>query len=319
MAVYTQVHLDDLEEVLKRFSLGELRSFRGIAEGVENSNYLIETDQARYILTLYEKRVAREDLPFFLGLMEHLASAGVTCPLPMRDAEGVSLFELAGRPAAVISYLDGVSIDIPAAEHCAQLGETLATLHAAQSGFDMKRPNALSVAGWRALAEQCDAEADSVSDGLSDLIAKELADLESAWDRVAALESGVIHADLFPDNVFFLHGQLSGIIDFYFACNDALAYDLAICINAWCFSPTGTLLPAHAAALLAGYQAKRALSAAELDLLPVLCRGAALRFLLTRLYDWLNPAPGAMVKPKDPLDYLARLQHFQANGFDGHS
>lgn len=315
MAVYTQVSVDDLTRVLQRFDLGQLRSFRGIAEGVENSNYLIETDKARYILTLYEKRVDASDLPFFLGLMEHLAGNGVVCPLPMRDANGLSLFELAGRPAALISYLDGVSIDDPAPEHCQQVGSALAQLHAAQHGFTLSRENALSLPGWQALGADCMRGADTVMPGLGTVLSNELTHLEENWQHTNALERGVIHADLFPDNVFFLQETLSGIIDFYFACNDALAYDLAICVNAWCFSKTGAFLPSSAERLLRGYESLRPLSQNERALMGLLCRGAALRFLLTRLYDWLNPAPGALVKPKDPRDYLARLTHFQEHGF----
>lgn len=317
MAVYTQVSVEDLTTAIARFGLGELRSFRGIAEGVENSNYLVETDQDRYILTLYEKRVERADLPFFLGLMEHLAGQGVVCPLPMRDGQGDALFDLAGRPAAFISYLDGVSIDEPDEVHCQQLGQALAQLHVAQRGFHLTRANALSVDGWLTLAKQTAANADSVQPRLHKVIREELEEMIGHWGLfVNRLERGVIHADLFPDNVFFLHGKLSGIIDFYFACNDALAYDLAVCVNAWCFSSEGVFLPGHAHAVLQGYQGVRTMPTDELDAMPLLCRGAALRFLLTRLYDWLNPAPGALVKPKDPRDYILRLQHFQEFGFD---
>lgn len=312
MAVYTQVHTADLEAVLKRFGLGALRSFRGIAEGVENSNYLVESDQARFILTLYEKRVERGDLPFFLGLMEHLADAGIECPLPLRDSDGAALFELNGRPAAMITYLDGVSIEAPTPAHCRQLGAALAQWHDAQRSFDMRRDNTLSLPGWRTLAARTAREADSLRAGLADTIATEIDALTSLWPHVTDLPQGVIHADLFPDNVFFLKGELSGLIDFYFACNDALAYDLAICVNAWCFDETSTYLPEHAAQLIKGYEAARALTPQEHALLPILCRGAAMRFLLTRLYDWLNPAPGALVKPKDPLEYLLRLEHFQS-------
>ncbi|MEO0410844.1 MAG: homoserine kinase [Pseudomonadota bacterium] len=315
MAVYTQVSVDDLTRVLERFDLGELRSFRGIAEGVENSNYLIETSKNRYILTLYEKRVDADDLPFFLGLMEHLASNGVVCPLPMRDASGAALFELAGRPAAFISYLDGVSIDSATNVHCQQVGQALAQLHAAQRGFSLSRANALSLSGWQTLGEDCADRADTVAPGLRATISNELTYLREMWPQTHTLERGVIHADLFPDNAFFLDGALSGIIDFYFACNDALAYDLAICINAWCFSPVGIFSFDKASALLRGYNDVRPLEQDERRLMGVLCRGAALRFLLTRLYDWLNPAPGALVKPKDPRDYLARLTHFQEHGF----
>lgn len=314
MAVYTQVHSDDLNAVLARFNLGELRSFRGIAEGVENSNYLVESDTARFILTLYEKRVERADLPFFLGLMEHLAGRGIACPLPLRDGEGKALFELNDRPAAMITYLDGVSIEKPSPGHCQKVGHALAQLHSAQTGFALRRANALSLNGWASLANTTAQQCDDVSPGLARVISEELETLRQAWPQVAQLPQGVIHADLFPDNVFFLKDQLSGIIDFYFACNDALAYDIAICINAWCFDAKARFEADNAQALLEGYNAARALTPEERAMLPALCRGAALRFLLTRLYDWLNPAAGALVKPKDPLDYLKRLSHFQQSG-----
>jgi len=311
MAVYTKVETTDVEAVLNHFGLGRLRSMRGIAEGVENSNYLIESDQARFILTLYEKRVNRADLPFFLGLMQHLNAAGIPCPLPVENAAGEALFEVKGRPAAIITYLDGVSIENPNAEHCAQLGAALARLHDAQDGFHLSRANDLSIDGWSQIAAKTHARADSVETGLAEIIAAELETLKTIWPQPGSLPEGVIHADLFPDNVFFLKGTLSGLIDFYFACNDAFTYDIAICLNAWCFSSTAQFLPEHAAAVLSGYQGVRPLNTAELNALPVLCRGAALRFLLTRLYDWLNPTPGALVQPKDPRDYLARLKHFQ--------
>lgn len=312
MAVYTQVQTTDLEAVLNRFDLGALRSFRGIAEGVENSNYLVESDKARVILTLYEKRVEAADLPFFLGLMEHLAERGICCPLPLHDSQGNALFELNGRPAAIISYLDGVSIDAPTPRHCHQLGAALAQLHMAQEGFDLSRPNALTLDGWSDLANQTQSQADTVAPGLSSMINAELSDLRANWPAPESLPQGVIHADLFPDNVFFLNDQLSGIIDFYFACNDAFAYDLAICLNAWCFDDKASFLQDHAKSLIAGYDSIRPLTGGERAALPILARGAALRFLLTRLYDWLNPAPGALVKPKDPRDYMKRLTHFQS-------
>lgn len=312
MAVYTQVQTADIEAVLKRFDLGALRSFRGIAEGVENSNYLVESDQKRLILTLYEKRVDAQDLPFFLGLMEHLAGRGICCPLPLHDGQGEALFELKGRPAAMISYLDGVSIDAPTPAHCRQLGAALAQLHLAQEGFALRRPNALTLKGWADLASKTRSQADTVAAGLSAMIDHELSHLTADWPAPESLPSGVIHADLFPDNVFFLNGQLSGIIDFYFACNDAFAYDLAICLNAWCFDDTACYLQDHASQLIAGYDSVRQLREGEHACLPLLARGAAMRFLLTRLYDWLNPAPGALVQPKDPRDYIKRLTHFQS-------
>ena len=310
MAVYTDVSADHLAAFLDRYEIGGLLSCKGIAEGVENSNFMLHTEAGHYILTLYEKRVALDDLPFFIGLMDHLASRGLNCPRPVLDREGLALGVLAGRPAAIVTFLEGVWIKDPGESHCAALGRSLAELHRAGADFALRRPNALSLEAWPSLFRAAEADADAVSAGLATTIAGELAYLRSHWPR--GLPEGVIHADLFPDNVFFLGNRLSGLIDFYFACTDAFAYDLAICINAWCFDAEGTLDPARSAALLEAYGAGRRLTVAETDALPVLARGAALRFLLTRLVDWLNVPPGALVKPKDPIEYLRKLTFHQS-------
>jgi len=249
------------------------------------------------------------DLPFFLGLMEHLAKGGLTCPLPVKKRDGATLGTLAGRPAAIITFLEGMSVRKPTAAHCGELGKALALLHKAGDGFALKRANALSVSGWRPLYERAKAEGDTVSPGLVAAIADELGALETSWPK--GLPEGVIHADLFTDNVFFLGDALSGLIDFYFACNDILAYDVAICLNAWCFEPDGAYNVTKGAALLAGYQSVRPLSQDEAAALPILARGSALRFLLTRLVDWLNVPEGALVRPKDPLEYLKKLRVHQ--------
>ncbi|UDQ91255.1 homoserine kinase [Xanthobacter autotrophicus] len=310
MAVYTDVAPVELEAFLSGYDIGSLTSFHGIAEGVENSNFLVQTTTGSYILTLYEKRVRREDLPFFVGLMQHLAARGLSCPEPVAARSGAILAEVAGRPAAMVTFLPGVSVRRPTAHHCAELGRGLAQLHLAGADFPLKRANALSVAGWRPLFEAAGAAADTVAPGLSGAVAAELAVLEANWPQ--DLPSGVIHADLFPDNAFFLDDQLSGIIDFYFACTDFLAYDVAICLNAWCFEADGAYNVTKGRALLAGYEAVRPLSDDEKAALPRLARGAALRFLLTRLVDWLNVPEGALVRPKDPLEYLKKLRFHQA-------
>jgi homoserine kinase type II len=306
MAVYTEVPDDDLDAFLSAYDLGAVRSFKGIAEGVENSNYLLHTEQGSFILTLYEKRVAEQDLPFFLGLMDHLAARGIACPTPVKARDGMALRRLRGRPAALVTFLDGVSVKRPRVEHCAALGPALAGLHDSARDFTARRANALGIPGFRPLAEACGGEADRVSPGLASEIQSELLALEAAWPKT--LPQGIIHADLFPDNVFFMKNAVSGLIDFYFACNDFLAYDLAICLNAWCFEEDGQFNITKARAFLKSYGQKRALRDEELKALPVLARGAALRFLLTRLYDWLKPAEGALVQPKDPLEYLAKLR-----------
>jgi homoserine kinase type II len=309
MAVYTDVAAEELEAFLAGYDIGELLAYKGIAEGVENSNFLVHTGQGNFILTLYEKRVAAADLPFFLGLMEHLASRGITCPQPVKNRAGVVLGTVAGKPAAIITFLDGMWLRRPAAGHCGALGEALARLHRAGADFPGKRANTLSVEGWRPLYETVAARCDGVRPGLAAGLAAELTALETAWP--GDLPQGVIHADLFPDNVFFLGDRLSGLIDFYFACSDALAYDLAICLNAWCFEPDHSYNVTKGRSLLQSYAAVRALSPLEKQALPMLARGAALRFLLTRLVDWFDER-SALVRRKDPLEYFRKLRFHQA-------
>ena len=310
MAVYTEVSDEDLAAFAKNYDFGEILSAKGIAEGVENSNFLVHTSAGNFILTLYEKRVAEGDLPFFLGLMEHLAARGLNCPQPVKNREGGMLGVVAGRPAAIVTFLDGLWIRKPNAGHCAAVGEAMARLHLAGSDFNIKRPNALSVDSWRPLFEHAGPRGDSVRPGLCNEIVGELGLLEKNWPR--DLPVGVIHADLFPDNVFFLGDKLSGLIDFYFACNDMLAYDVAICLNCWCFEPNHSYNVTKGRALLGGYNKVRALSAAEQTALPILARGAAMRFLLTRLVDWLAVPEGALVRPKDPLEYFRKLRFHQS-------
>lgn len=306
MAVYTDVAAEDLTPFLADYDIGGLLAYKGIAEGVENSNFLIHTTRGYFILTLYERRVAASDLPFFLALMEHLASRGITCPQPVKTRAGQTLGKLAGRPAAIVTFLDGMWIRRPSAAHAASLGEALARLHLAGADFAMQRKNALSVAGWRVLYEACRERANTVQSDLRAVLAAELERLERDWPQ--GLPQGVIHADLFPDNVFFLDDKLSGMIDFYFACNDAFAYDLGICLNAWCFERDNSFNATKARALVRGYTQIRPITPAEVEVLPVLARGSALRFLLTRLYDWLHHPAGAFVQPKDPLEYLKKLR-----------
>lgn len=306
MAVYTDITEDDLRDFLSQYDVGTLTSYKGIAEGVENSNFLLHTTKDPLILTLYEKRVEKSDLPFFLGLMQHLAAKGLSCPLPLPRNDGALLGELSGRPAALISFLEGMWLRKPEAKHCREVGKALAAMHLAAEGFDIRRPNALSVEGWKVLWEKSEARADEVEKGLKAEIAPELEYLAANWP--ADLPAGVIHADLFQDNVFFLGDELSGLIDFYFACNDLLAYDVSICLNAWCFEKDGAYNVTKGKALLEGYQSVRPLSKAELEALPLLARGSALRFFLTRLYDWLTTPEGALVVKKDPLEYLRKLR-----------
>jgi homoserine kinase type II len=309
MAVYTDVAAEDLQHFLAGYDIGDLLAYKGIAEGVENSNFLLHTSRGYFILTLYEKRVAAGDLPFFIGLMEHLAARGLTCPQPVKNRAGEALGELAKRPAAIVTFLDGMWIRRPTAPHCSALGAGLAQLHLAGADFALSRRNALSVEGWRPLYERAKTRCEAVQSGIDQAIASELSLLEQCWPRT--LPQGVIHADLFPDNVFFLGDRLSGLIDFYFACTDTLAYDVAICLNAWCFEPDHSFNVTKGRALLQAYEKARPLNADECQALPVLCRGAALRFLLTRLVDWLEVPAQALVRPKDPIEYYRKLRFHQ--------
>jgi homoserine kinase type II len=310
MAVYTDVAADELAEFLSGYDIGELLSYKGIAEGVENSNFLLHTTSGYFFLTLYEKRVHLSDLPFFLGLMAHLAQHGITCPQPVATRKGQTLGALAGRPAAVIDFLEGVWPRKPNAAHCAAVGQALAKLHLAGRDFPMTRVNALSVSGWRPLYDSASSRADTLQHGLHALLSDELDHLEKSWPK--HLPEGVIHADLFPDNVLFLGDKLSGLIDFYFACDDILVYDVAICLNAWCFEADHSFNVTKARAFLGAYGRERKLSDAEQDALPLLARGAALRILLTRLVDWFNVPAGALVRPKDPLEYVRKLRFQQS-------
>jgi len=306
MAVYTDVSESELEAFLAGYSVGQLLSYKGIAEGSENSNFLLHTTSGAYILTLYEKRVDKSDLPFFLGLMEHLARKGISCPLPVHRRDGSVTGTLAGRTAALITFLEGMWMRRPTAAHCREVGKALAELHLAGADFPLSRPNALQIDGWRKLWDGSHARADEVEPGLAAEVDADFAELGEKWPK--DLPAGIIHADLFPDNVFFLGEKLSGLIDFYFACNDFYAYDVATCLNAWCFEKDFSFNLTKGTALLAGYQSVRPLTPAEKDALPILARGSALRFMLTRLYDWLTIPDGALVQKRDPMEYIRRLR-----------
>ena len=317
MAVYTEVTDDALRVFLSAYDIGEVVAFRGIAEGVENSNYMLRTTAGDFILTLYEKRVDPADLPWFLGLMEHLAGQGVSCPQPVHGRDGQALRMLADRHAAITTFLPGVWPRRPQLPHCAPLGEALARLHAAGASYAPRRANALGPSGWRSLLERSLSRADEVAPDLGQELSSVLDRLLADWPR--GLPEGQIHADLFPDNVFFLGSQISGLIDFYFAATDVLAYDLAICLNAWCFEPDGAFNVTRGRALIAGYQSIRPLTEPEAAAMPILAQGAALRFLLTRLYDWLYTPAGALVTPKDPVEYLRKLRfHGHATGLSAY-
>ena len=309
MAVYTHVEEEELEVFLQDYDLGDIQSFKGIAEGVQNTNYLLNTSKGSYILTLYERGTDKAELPFFLNLMSHLSDKGIACPIPIKTTGGEELGELSGRPAALVSFLNGVSVGRPTARHCAEVGRGLAKMHNAVIDFPDERANSLAHEGWRALAETYLHATEEVEPGLASIITKELDYLDDHWPQ--GLPSGVIHADLFPDNVFFLDSNLSGLIDFYFACNDTFMYDLAICMNAWCFERDGSFNATKARRLTNAYGVERPYTEAEVAALPILARGAALRFLLTRIYDLVNQVEGAVVHTKDPLEYAKKLRFHQ--------
>ncbi|MDE2357645.1 MAG: homoserine kinase [Alphaproteobacteria bacterium] len=310
MAVYTDVSAEALEVFLTRYPLGRALSFKGIAEGVENSNFLLETEAGRFILTLYERRVKADDLPFFLALMAWLADHGFPSAAPVADRDGALLGELEGRPAAIAAFLPGLSVKTPTRGQCQEAGVGLAWLHDAAEGFPGRRANALGQTSWAPLFAPLADAAEALAPGLARTVARDLSEIEAGWPD--GLPEGIVHADYFPDNVFFVDGRFAGAIDFYFAARDMRAYDLAVALNAWAFSPSGAFDPARARALLAGYQSRRPLSPAEREALPVLSRGAAMRFFLTRLNDWGSTPPGSLVRPKDPLEYVRKLDAHRA-------
>ena len=317
MAVYTQVSDEQARTFLAGYDLGAFQRLEGIQTGVENSNFHLFTDRGRFILTLFEKRTRAEDLPFFLDFTDHLAKKGILCPNVMPDREGHMIGVAAGRPAAIISFLEGQSVTIQQITpgHCRMLGTLVGKMHLAAADFSQTRPNALSLRGWKELAQKSEDRADEVERGLAYFVETELSFLEKNWPR--DLPRSVIHADIFPDNVFFKDGALSGVIDFYFSCTDFLAYDLALVINAWCFDAAWRFDPLKFKTFMDAYNEVRPLEERERQSLSLICRGAAMRILMTRLYDWINHDPKSFVKPHDPKDYIARLRFHQNESLNG--
>ncbi|MFI4934401.1 MAG: homoserine kinase [Caulobacterales bacterium] len=305
MAVYTDISDVELETFLADYDVGAPLAFKGIAEGVENSNFLLETDKGRFFLTIYERRVRAEDLPFFLGFMQHLARHGFPSATPIANREGALLGAVRGKPAAIVSFLTGLSVRRPSVAHCREAGAGLAWLHQAGAGFGPARANDLGYSAWAGLFAGLRGAADDLKPGLAATIEGDLDAITAAWPD--ALPEGLIHGDFFPDNVFFQGGAFAGAIDFYFAAHDALAYDVGVALNAWCFEPDGSFNVTAARAFVAGYETRRTLSAQERRALPTLAHGAALRFFLTRLHDWGATPAGALVRPKDPLEYERKL------------
>jgi homoserine kinase type II len=305
MAVYTDITDEELAALLAGFDLGAPLSLKGVAEGVENSNFLLETETGRYFLTVYEKRVREDDLPFFLGLMSWLAEHDYPCAEPIADRSGRVLQRVRGKPCAIVSFLSGLSARRPSVAQCREAGRGLADLHLSVHGFPMNRVNDLGQAAWTPMFATLHGDADGLKPGLAKVISSDLERIAARWP--SGLPQGVIHADYFPDNVFFKGGAFAGAIDFYFACTDALAYDVAIALNAWCFEADGSFNITAARALVAGYESRRPLSDAERAALPILAHGAAMRFFLTRLHDWHATPDGALVQRKDPLEYERKL------------
>ena len=317
MAVYTKVNELTLATFLLAYDLGDLLGFEGIAEGVENSNYLLRTVKAHYILTLYEKRVDASDLPFFIEVMRQLASKGMNCPLPVSSQNGSIIQELMGKPCAVFSFLNGKSSSYPNIEKCKALGSCLAKLHQNANGVKQTRKNALGPESWQPLLDSVGQRANQIGPSMHQRAQDRLNTILAAWPK--GLPRGIIHADLFPNNVLFKGNNLTGVIDFYFACKDTLAYDVGICINSWCFESDGSFNLTKSRSLIDGYQAVRQLSNAEITAIPVLAAGSAMRFFLTRLYDLLHTPKDALVSPKDPMEYWSILKfHQSVSGVDAY-
>ncbi|KAF0113212.1 MAG: homoserine kinase type II [Hyphomonadaceae bacterium] len=311
MAVYTILTDEDLETVRIAFGLGEINVIKGIAEGVQNTNYYVEAGGERHILTIYEKMVDVSDLPFFLGATEMAAKLGLPTARPIRTQSGEITLQIAGKTCSVCTFLNGISPRNPNATQAKSAGAALAKLHLALADSGLNRSNDLGPNAWPVLWDKCKLGAEQLETGVGKAIEADLADFAQYWPK--DLPSGFIHADLFPDNVLFLGNEVSGLIDFYFAATDFFAYDLAVMLNAWCFLPLGREFDlTKGRALIAGYESVRKLSDAECAAIPILARGAALRFFLTRMMDWSRPDDGSIVTKKDPREYSARLAFHRA-------
>ena len=308
MAVYTTLTADDIRRHLSLYDIGDLVAHHGISEGVENTNYKIDTTTGTFILTLFEKRVDKQALPFYLNFMQALGDAGIPTAAVITTKSGDTTAQLAGKTALVTRFLQGSWQRHPSLDHARAIGVMLGRMHMVGRAMKQERANAMSLPAWQSLISACGDRANEVNAGLAH-------ELHDALGTVAKLKTkdlpaGVVHADLFPDNVFFDDtGAISGVIDFYFSCRDALAYDLMLTLNAWCFAPLGGIDEARARALMAGYLSVRDLTAPEMAALPALGRAAALRIVSTRLYDWLHPVAGAIVRPKDPMEHVHILRY----------
>lgn len=318
MAVYTQLSESDIRSLLSLYDIGRLESFKGIAEGVSNTNYLLltkrESQNTNYILTLFEDNFNSADLPFFMRLTEYLAENGIVCPCPVKNKIGEVVGSIKNRPAVLIEFLQGRGNPHITPEHLRLVGELVAKLHLATSGFKQKRENALSLAGLKNMFAGFSGRADEIQAGLRKELESEFSFLTQNLPK--DLPAGIVHTDIFPDNVFFIDGntdrpELSGIIDFYFSCYDFYVYDLMIVVNAWCFNSAHEFIPERAQALFKGYNSLRKITDAEKEAMHILGRRASMRFLMTRARDWLSDNEGALVNKKDPMEYVKKLHFWQ--------
>jgi len=309
MAIYTKLSENNLKEFLLKYNLGKLLNYKGIQEGIENTNYCIQTDKGKYILTVYEKRVDEKDLPFFMGLMKNLFNENFPSPEPIINKNGSYITEMIGKKAAIVSFVDGSAKKNLSPNNCYEVGIQTAKLHMITKNLSGKRENKLSINSWRKIYKNVQGDCAKIHPNLAKIVEKNLDEIENSWPK--NIPSGIIHADLFPDNIFFKSNKLTGIIDFYFSCNDLYAFEIAICLNAFCFEGQKENLSFNvtkAKKFIDGYSSIRKLTEEEKESLKILCQGAAIRFLLTRVFDYLNLIEGAIVKIKDPIEYLKRLE-----------
>ena len=318
MAVYTKFQKENIEEILSNYAIGKLNSFKGIQEGIENTNYFLLVDNKKYILTIYEKRIKSEDLPFFSELMTSLNKASVRCPIPIVNKQKKSITDYNGKKLMIVTYLEGKAKKILTPQNCKSVGIEVAKMHEITKNFKIKRKNNLSINTWRKLFSSVKKECSKIHPDLPKLIESNLKDVEKNWPN--DLPKGIIHADLFSDNIFFNNNEFSGLIDFYFSCEDFYAFEIAICFNALCFDGVPKNLSFNvtkAKNFIDGYNSIRKLTDDEKGNIKVLSQGAALRFLLTRVFDALNTVDGAIVKVKDPMEYLKRLEfHKNSKNFE---
>ncbi len=314
MAVYTNLNKDQVKNFLKLYEIGNLISFSGITEGIENTNFYLKTSYGNYILTIFEKRVNVKDIPFFIEIMLHLNKKGISCPKPICDKKNNFLQDLKGKPTIIVNFLEGKSKKNFTSIDCYQVGSSMGLLHFYSKDFELQRHNSLSITGWKMLIKNCNNSVPvSILDKLEPGLMK---DIQNSFDFIVKfwprdLPKGFIHGDLFPDNVFFINDKITGLIDFYFSCTDILIYDLAIAINAWCFDEENNFQNKKYQAILKGYNSIRKLSNDERFFLPLLCQAASLRFLLTRLFDWVNTPIDANVVPKNPEEYITKHKYFK--------